>query len=422
MKKKDPYAALRYKEFNTFLLLRFAMVFAWSMQFIVIEWQVYSITKDPLSLGIIGLMEVIPAISMALFAGHIVDQKEKKGLLLKCILAFSVISFGLFLLTWPTVVSDFGTQTILYSIYFLVFLGGLVRAFLGPTIFSLLSLLVPKKAYPNAATWSSSVWQIASVVGPAFAGFSITLIGVHWSMCSVFACSIFALLALSQIEKKPILNPKIGEPVMQSLTEGIKFVFNNKTVLGAITLDMVAVLFGGAIALLPIFAQDILKVGPEGFGFLRAAPAVGAFITMLITAYVPLSKNAGIKLLSAIFAFGVCIIIFGISTIFWVSLLALFLSGVFDGISVVIRQTILQLKTPDHMRGRVSAVNSMFVGSSNELGAFESGVTAKLMGTVTAVVFGGSMTLFIVLLTGITSPSFRKLDLTKDLEEHENHE
>lgn len=418
--KKDPYAALRFKEFNTFLLLRFAMVFAWSMQFIIIEWQVYSITKDPLSLGIIGLMEVIPAISLALFAGHVVDQKEKKGLLVKCILAFSVISFGLFLLTWPVVIKDISTKTILYSIYFLVFLGGLVRAFLGPTIFSLLSLLVPKKVYPNAATWSSSVWQIASVAGPALAGFSITLIGVHWSMCTVFACSIFALLALSQIKKKPILNPKIGEPVMQSLSEGIKFVFNNKTVLGAITLDMVAVLFGGAIALLPIFAQDILKVGPEGFGFLRAAPAVGAFLTMIITAYVPLSKNAGLKLLAAIFAFGICIIVFGLSTIFWVSLIALFFSGVFDGISVVIRQTILQLKTPDHMRGRVSAVNSMFVGSSNELGAFESGLTARLMGTVTAVVFGGTMTLIVVLTTGIISPTFRKLDLRKDLEEHEN--
>ena len=419
--KKDPYAALRYKEFNTFLLVRFAMVFAWSMQFIIIEWQVYSITKDPLSLGIIGLMEVIPALSLALFAGHVVDQKEKKGLLLKCILAFSVISFGLFLLTWPVVIEDFSTQTILYSIYFLVFLGGLVRAFLGPTIFSFMALLIPKKAYPNAATWSSSVWQIASVVGPAVAGFSITLIGVHWSMCTVFGFSILALLGLSQIAAKPILNPKIGEPVMESLKEGIKFVFNNKTVLGAITLDMVAVLFGGAVALLPIFAQDILKVGPEGFGFLRAAPAIGAFITMLITAYVPVSKNAGMKLLSAIFAFGVCIIVFGLSTIFFFSLLALFLSGVFDGISVVIRQTILQLKTPDHMRGRVSSVNSMFVGSSNELGAFESGLTAKLMGTVTAVVFGGSMTLFVVLTTGIVSPSFRKLDLTKDLEEHENH-
>ena len=267
--KKDPYAALRYKEFNTFLLVRFAMVFAWSMQFIIIEWQVYSITKDPLSLGIIGLMEVIPALSMALFAGHIVDQKEKKGLLLKCILAFSVISFGLFLLTWPVVIKDFSTQTILYSIYFLVFLGGLVRAFLGPTIFSFMALLIPKKAYPNAATWSSSVWQIGAVVGPAIAGFSITWVGVHWSMCFVFGCSIFALLFLTQISKKPILNPKIGEPVMESLKEGIKFVFNNKTVLGAITLDMVAVLFGGAVALLPILAHDILKVGPEGFGLLR---------------------------------------------------------------------------------------------------------------------------------------------------------
>ncbi|MBU0940803.1 MAG: MFS transporter [Bacteroidetes bacterium] len=421
-KKKDPYAALRYREFNIFLLLRFAMVFAWSMQFIVIEWQVYSITKDPLSLGIIGLMEVIPAVSLALFAGHIVDQKEKKGLLIKCILAFSVISFGLFLLTWPAVVSSYATQTLLYAIYFLVFLGGLVRAFLGPTIFSLLSLIVPKKLYPNAATWSSSVWQIASVVGPAVAGFSITLIGVHWSMCTVFACSILALLALSQIEKKPILNPKIGEPVMQSLTEGIKFVFNNKTVLGAITLDMVAVLFGGAVALLPVFSQDILKVGSEGFGFLRAAPAIGSFLTMLITAYVPLSRNAGMKLLTAIFGFGICIIIFGLSTIFWISLAALFLSGVFDGISVVIRQTILQLKTPDHMRGRVASVNSMFVGSSNELGAFESGLTAKLMGTVTAVVFGGSMTLLIVATTAIISPTFRKLDLRKDIEDHENQE
>ena len=419
MKKNDPYAALRYKEFNIFLLLRFAMVFAWSMQFIIIEWQVYSLTKNPLSLGIIGLMEVIPAISMALFAGHIVDQKEKKGLLFKCILGFSVISFGLFLLTWPPVVSDVSTQTILYSIYFLVFLGGLVRAFLGPTIFSLLALIVPKKEYANAATWSSSVWQISSVLGPAVAGFSITWIGVHWSMCFVLACSIFALIALSQIATKPILNPKIGEPIMDSLKEGVKFVFNNKTILGALSLDMIAVLFGGAVALLPVFAQDILKVGPEGFGVLRAAPAVGSFLILIVSAYIPFNKNAGIKLLSAIFAFGICIIVFGLSSIFWLSVAALFLSGIFDGISVVIRQTILQLKTPDHMRGRVSAVNSIFVGSSNELGAFESGLTAKLMGTVTAVVFGGSMTLLTVFITGVVSPTFRKLDLQKDIEEHQ---
>lgn len=422
MKIKDPYAALRYREFNVFLLMRFAIVFAWSMQFIIVEWQVYSLTKNPLSLGIIGLMEVIPAIAMALFAGHIVDQKEKKAMLLKCILAFSVISFGLFLLTWPRMVSDFSTNTILYSIYFLVFLGGLVRAFLGPTIFSLLSLIVPKKVYPNAATWSSSVWQIGAVVGPSVAGFSITWLGVHWSMCFVFGCSVLSLLLLTQIETKPILNTKIGEPVMESLKEGVKFVYNNKTIFGALTLDMVAVLFGGAVALLPIYAQDILKVGPEGFGVLRAAPAVGALLTMFISAYVSLYKNAGKKLLMAIFAFGICIIVFGISTIFWLSVLALFLSGVADGISVVIRQTILQLKTPDQMRGRVAAVNSIFVGSSNELGAFESGLTAKLMGTVTAVVFGGSMTLLVVLFTGAKLPSFRNLDLQKDLEEHENQE
>jgi len=420
MPKKDPYAALRFKEFNTFLVLRFALVFAWSMQFIVIEWQVYSITKDPLSLGIIGLMEIIPALSMALFAGHIVDQKEKRNLLATCIAFFSLISLGLFLLTWPRIVNDWSTNKVLYSIYALVFFGGLLRSFFGPTIFSLVALIVPKKVYPNAATWSSSTWQMASVLGPACAGILISAIGVHWTLCFVFGLVIFSLIVLFQINRKPILNPKIGEPVIQSLKEGIRFVFKTKAILGALTLDMIAVLFGGAVALLPIFAQDILKVGSEGFGVLRAAPAVGAFLTMFITAYIPISKNAGMKLLAAIFGFGICIIVFGLSSIFWVSVLALFFSGVTDGVSMVIRQTILQLKTPDNMRGRVASVNSMFVGSSNELGAFESGVTAKLMGTVTAVVFGGTMTLITVVTTGIVSPSFRKLDLTKDLEDHED--
>ena len=420
MNVNDPYAALRYKEFNIFLLVRFAMVFAWSMQFIVIEWQVYSMTKDPLSLGIIGLMEVIPAVSMALFAGHIVDQKEKRNLLMKCILGFSVISFGLFILSLPSVIETYETKVILYGIYALVFLGGLVRAFLGPTIFSLIALIVPKKTYPNAATWSSTTWQLASVLGPALAGFSISFIGVHWSMCIIFGFSLIALAALFKISKKPILNPKIGEPVFQSLKEGLNFVFKTRAILGALTLDMIAVLFGGAVALLPIFAQDILHVGSEGFGVLRAAPAVGAAITMLGSTRFPLHKNAGKKLLFAVFGFGICMIVFGLSTYFWLSVIALFLSGAVDGVSMIIRQTILQLKTPDNMRGRVASVNSMFVGSSNELGAFESGVTAKLMGTVTAVVFGGTMTLLTVGLTAIVSPGFRKLDWQKDVEEHES--
>ena len=373
---KDPYEALRYKEFNLFLFLRFALVFAWTMQFVVIEWQVYSLTKDPLALGIIGLMEIIPAISFALFAGHIVDQKEKRKLLMLCISGFM--------------------------------------------LFSMFSLLIPKKAYANAATWSSSVWQIASVMGPALAGFAIVWFGVHGSMFIIFGFAALSMLFLYFIKPKPILNPKIGEPIFQSLKQGLKFVFNTKVILGAITLDMVAVLFGGAIALLPIFAQDILHVGSQGFGILRASPAIGSFITLIAVAYFPLNKNAGLKLLGAIAGFGLCIILFGLSSWFWLSVVALFFSGVFDGVSVVIRQTILQLKTPDNMRGRVSSVNSIFVGSSNELGAFESGVAAKLMGTVASVVFGGSMTLLVVLFTSIKFPKLRKLDLEKDLVEMDN--
>ena len=420
MANKDPYAALRFREFNIFLLLRFVLVFAWSMQFIVIEWQVYTLTKDPLSLGIIGLMEIIPALSMALFAGHIVDQREKRNLFLCCIGLFSLISLGLFFLSEASIMASWGQKSILYSIYGFVFLGGLLRAFFGPTIFSLVSLIVPKKVYPNAATWNSSTWQMASILGPAVAGLTINWMGVHWSLCIVFVLVVISFLLGLLISKKPVLNPKIGEPIIQSLKEGVRFVFKTKAILGALSLDMIAVLFGGAVALLPVFAQDILKVGPEGFGVLRAAPAVGAFLTMLTTAYIPISRRAGMKLLVAVFGFGISIIVFGLSSVFWISVVALFFSGITDGVSMVIRQTILQLKTPDHMRGRVSSVNSMFVGSSNELGAFESGLTAKLMGTVTAVVFGGTMTLITALTTGLVSPSFRNLDLEKDLETHKN--
>ncbi|MBI2279570.1 MAG: MFS transporter [Bacteroidetes bacterium] len=414
MAKKDPYEALRFKEFNIFLLVRFALVFAWSMQFIVIEWEVYSLTKDPLSLGLIGLMEVIPALSFALYAGHVVDQKEKRGMLMKCILGFMVVCLGMFIVTNEYIKSIFSNYIIVSSIYVLVFIGGIVRSFIGPTIFSLFAQVVPKSVYANASTWSSSVWQIGSVLGPTIAGFAILWFGVNWSMFVVFMFALIAAFALLRIERKPILNTKIGEPIAKSLKEGIKFVYHTKEILGAITLDMVAVLFGGAIALLPIYAQDILHVGSKGFGVLRAAPAIGSFLTILTVAYFPLTSRAGLKLLIAIFGFGLCIILFGVSTIFWISLIALFLSGVFDGVSVVIRQTILQLKTPDNMRGRVAAVNSMFVGSSNELGAFESGVAEKLFGTVRSVVFGGSMTILIVISTGLFSPKLRHLDLASD--------
>lgn len=417
MRNKDPYEALRFREFNVFLIVRFALTFAWSMQFAVIEWEVYDLSKDPLSLGIIGLMEVIPAVSMALFAGHIVDQREKKSLLIKCILGFTVVSLGLFLITHPQLVEGWPQKKVLYGVYALVFLGGLVRAFFGPTLFSFLALIVPRKTYANATSWNTTFSKTGSVLGPAVGGLMIGWIGVHWSLCVIFGIALLALLFLTQIKKKPVLNPKIGEPVMKSLKNGLGFVYNNKIILGALTLDMIAVLLGDAISLTPIFAQDILDVGSQGYGLLRAAPAIGSLITMLLSTRFPINKNAGVKLFLAIFGFGLSIIAFGLSSWFWVSLVALMFSGATDGISLVIRQTILQLKTPDEMRGRVSSVNSIFVGSSNELGAFESGITAKWMGAVVAVVFGGSMTLLTVGAAALGFPKLRKLDLKEDMEE-----
>ena len=419
MAKQDPYAALRIKEFNIFLIVRFLLVFGWSMQFIVIEWQVYSITKDPLSLGIIGLMEIIPAFSMALFAGHIVDQKEKRNLFAICIAAFSFISLGLYFLTTDFIIQKYETKIILYTIYGLVFFGGFLRSFFGPTIFSLVALLVPKKIYHNAATWSTSLWKTASVLGALGGGFFISWIDVDNTLLLVFTLVILSLIGVFFIKKKPILNKKIGEPVVESLKVGVKFVFENKAVLGALTLDMIAVLFGGTVAILSVFAQDILKVGPEGFGLLNASISIGSIVTMLLTTYIPINKSTGKKMLISVFIFGLSIIAFGLSSIFWVSLLALFISGAADGISMVIRQTILQLKTPDEMRGRVSSVNSMFVGSSNELGAFESGLAAKLVGPIAAVVFGGTMTILTVLTTAVVSPTIRNLDLTEDIENNE---
>lgn len=414
MTKEDPYAALRIKEFNIFLIVRFLLVFGWSMQFIVIEWQVYSITKDPLSLGIIGLMEIVPAFTMALFAGHIVDQNEKRNLLALCTAAFSLISLGLFLLTSEAVVANWSTNIVLYAIYGLVFFGGFLRSFFGPIIFSLVALLVPKNIYHNAAIWSTSTWKSAAVSGALFGGFFISWIGVDKTLCIVFMLVLFSFLLLFKIRRKPVLNKKIGEPMKKSLQTGVKFVFQNKAILGVLTLDMVAVLFGGTVAILAVFAQDVLKVGPSGFGVLNASISLGSILTMFVTTYIPINKKTGKKMLISVFIFGVSIIAFGLSSIFWVSVFALFISGAADGISMVIRQTILQIKTPDEMRGRVSSVNSMFVGSSNELGAFESGLAAKIAGPVMAVVFGGIMTLITTIASGALNPTLRNLDLREE--------
>jgi len=416
--KNDPYAALRFKEFNVFLLLRFALVFGWSMQFVVIEWQVYSMTNDELSLGIIGLCEFLPAFLIAPFAGHIVDRKEKRNLFMLCIALFSLISFGLYWLTSSTIETSWQTNTILYCVYGLVFFGGVLRAFFGPTIFSLIALIVPKKAYPNAATWSSSTWKGANVFGALCGGFLIAWIGVHYTLGIIFLLVMLALVLVFQIDRKPVLNKLTNESIKESLKSGLQFVFNDKVILGALTLDMIAVLFGGAVAIFAVFAKDILDAGPKGFGLLNAALSSGSIITMVATTYIPITKNTGKKLLISVFGFGVCMIIFGASKLMWLSVLALFFSGVFDGISMVVRQTILQLKTPDDMRGRVGAVNSMFVGSSNELGALESGIAAKLFGAPLAVMLGGTVTLITVIVMSVKNKPLKLLDLTKDIETH----
>lgn len=416
MNKNDPYAALRFKEFNIFLFARFALVFGWSMQFVVIEWQVYSLTEDPLSLGIIGLCEFLPAFFLAPIAGHIVDRKEKRNLFLTCITLFSLISFGLYWLTSTTIESSWETSSILYAIYSLVFFGGILRAFFGPTIFSLIALIVPKKIYPNAATWSSSTWKGASVFGALFGGFFIAWIGVNTTLGIIFLLVVLAFILILFVGRKPIMNTKVSEGIIDSLTAGIKFVFNDKVILGALTLDMIAVLFGGAVAIFAVFAKDILDAGPKGFGILNAALSSGSIITMLATTYIPITKSTGKKLLVSVFGFGITMIIFGASKVMWLSVVALFVSGVFDGISMVVRQTILQLKTPDEMRGRVGAVNSMFVGSSNELGALESGIAARIFGAPLAVMLGGTVTLLVVLIMGIKNKPLRDLDLTEEYE------
>lgn len=422
MAKKDPYAALRFKEFNAFLILRFFLVMAWSMQFLVIEWQIYELTNDKLSLGIIGLCEFLPAFFLAPYAGHIVDRKEKRNLFALCISLFSLISFGLYWLTSSRVELLWDTSTIVICIYCLVFFGGILRAFFGPTIFSLIALLVPKKIYPNAATWSSSTWKGASVIGALCSGFLIKWIGVNQTLGIVFFLVLVSFVLVFFIKKKPVLNKDSVESVKKSLKEGIDFVFQNRVILGALTLDMIAVLFGGAVAIFTVFSKDIFNNGATGLSILNASLSLGSILTMLATTYLPINRGTGKKLLIAVFGYGVCMIVFGFSKLFLLSVIAIFVAGVFDGISMVIRQTILQLKTPDDMRGRVGAVNSMFVGSSNELGALESGIAAKVFGAPLAVILGGTVTLITVCTIRFKNKELYNLDLTKDIEEHEKEE
>jgi MFS family permease len=397
------------------------------MQATIIAYYVYKLTHDKLALGMIGLWEVIPAIGFSLFSGHFVDLREKRTLLVQCFVFYIVLSIFFVGLALPGTHSIFSTRSIVWLVYGGIFLGGALRAFLSPSSFALMGMVVPKDLYPNATTWSSAAWQSGAVFGPLIGGFMIAWTGFTNSLLTVGIIQLIGLVAVLRIPRQQILN-KTKEPILKSLGEGLRFVFRTQIVLAALSLDMFAVLFGGAVALLPVFADDILKIGEVGYGWLRAAPGIGSIITLSILSFFPLRKNPGNRLLYCIAGFGVTTIVFGycgyfgsktifsmagfgVSLGFIVAFLMLLAGGMFDAVSVVIRGTILQVYTPDSMRGRVAAVNTMFISSSNELGAMESGITARLMGTVPAVVFGGCMTLLVVGITWFAAPALKVLKL-----------
>ncbi len=401
--------ALNYPLFRSYLLFRFTLVLALNMQMAIISYMVYRLTKDELSLGMLGLAEVIPAVGCSLFSGHFVDGKEKRNLLLFCTVGYIVLTSFFTILAWPSLQTHAGVDTIKWLIYLGIFIGGILRAFLSPSAFSLFGLIIPRRLYAGATTWSSTSWQLGAVFGPLLGGTLIALTDFKTSLIGVLVIEVISLIAIANIPKQVVLL-KAKEPVLKSLAEGLRFVFKTQIVLAVLALDMFAVLFGGAVALLPVFADDILKVGEVGFGWLRAAPGIGSISTLLLLSAIPIKTKPGIKLLICIAGFGVTIIVFGLSHLFLLSFFMLLIGGMFDAVSVVIRGTILQLYTPDQMRGRVAAVNTMFVSSSNELGALESGLTAKWMGTISAVLFGGTMTLVVATVSYFKAPSLKNLD------------
>ncbi len=409
--KRDPYQALRYKEFRAYVIARFLITIALTMQAVIIGYEIYELTNSKLLLGFIGLTEAIPAIGNALYGGYVADKSDKKKMLVGFITIYTLMCVALLFFTHTSVIESIGKQNAVILIFIIIFLTGIARSFSGPASFGLSAQIIPREVYQSAITWSSAAWQSGAVLGPAVGGILLGILGITYTFGIIVIFLCIAIISLLQIEKKPIQFVPKDETVYESAIQGLKFVFHNKIILSCITLDLFAVLFGGAVALLPVYAKDILHVGPEGLGLLRAAQAIGAIFMLMILAYYPIKKNAGIILLAAVFGFGIFIILFGISKLFWFSMFCLIMSGALDGISVSIRHTIVQLATPDDMRGRVSAVNSMFIGSSNEIGEFESGATASLMGTVPAVIFGGCMTCLIVVVTYFISPSIRKMEL-----------
>lgn len=409
---QDAFAALRYRDFSIVTLNQFCLTLAILIQEIIVAYSLYKITKDPLTLGLIGLAEAIPFIALSLWGGYFADRFNKQTIMKICLffaIPLPLVLWGLF---HTYALKQIELSTLSWGVYAVIFGLGIIRGFYNPSATSLKPFLIPREIYANGATWTTIGWQSGVIIGPMLGGLMLAFLGRETSLISVAVLLSLCFLLVNLLSKRTF--PKIEtERVLQSLGEGFRFIAKTKIVLWAISLDLVSVLFGGVIALLPIFAEDILKIGPEGLGYLRAAPSIGALITMIALTRFPPTRHAWRNMLLAVAGFGLFTLLFAYSNYLWLSLFALAMTGACDSISVVIRQTILQIYPPENMRGRVAAVNGMFVSSSNELGAFESGLAAKYLGPVIATVFGGSMTLLVVALSWAKTKDLFGVNITQ---------
>ena len=375
-------------------------------------YSLYKITKDPLTLGFIGLAEALPFIALSLWGGYFADRFNKQSIMKICLFFAVPLPLVLWGLFHTFGLGHIGVTTLSWGIYAVIFGLGTIRGFYNPSATSLKPFLIPRELYANGATWTTIGWQSGVILGPMLGGFMLAYLGRETSLLSVAVLLSICFLLINLLQKRSF--PSIEtENLWASLGDGFRFIWKTKIVLWAISLDLVSVLFGGVIALLPIFAEDILKIGPEGLGYLRAAPSIGALITMIALTRFPPTHHAWRNMLLAVAGFGLFTLVFAFSNHFWLSLFALAMTGACDSISVVVRQTILQIYPPENMRGRVAAVNGMFVSSSNELGAFESGLAARYMGTIMATVFGGCMTLLVVGLSWSKTSDLFGVDITQ---------
>lgn len=402
-------SVLALPEFRALLGARFTNALGMSALATVVAFQTYDVTRQPLALGLLGLVEAIPALGLMLIGGHLADRRDRRGIILVTSLALVVGAFVLALVSLnPALVG-------LPLILAVVFVIGVAAGFERPAFSAFEAQVIPLEHASTGASYQGSVWTSAGIVGPALGGIAVAIIGIPATYLAITVVLAVSTVCISLIARKPIPVPQVGERFIDSLAGGVRYVRHNQPLLGSMALDLFAVFFGGAIALLPIFASDILKVGPIGLGILRTAPSGGALIAMLISTRFRPGRHAGPIFLTCVAFFGMSMLVFGLSTNFWLSMAALFVSGLADGISVVIRSVILRVESPEGLRGRIASVNFVFIGASNELGAFESGLAASVFGVVPSIVGGGLITLGVVAAVAVFLPGLRTLDLVRRL-------